>query len=272
MGRCRWSACCRPGALSPGCRDEHGGFVSQAMFRESHWRSVAKALSWRVAGSAATMLLVLVFTRRLALSLAVGGIEFVSKIALFWLHERVWDRLPYGKREVAPAVVWLTGLSGSGKSTVAEWVTAALRKRGYRVEYLDGDAVRSVFPQTGFSRPERIDHLRRIGFLAGTLERQGVFVIASFVSPYEEARQNVRRQCRSFVEVYVSTPLEVCERRDVKGLYARARRGEIPQFTGVSDPFEAPSHPEITIDTSVLSLEEAGGRILSYLERHHLRV
>ena len=245
--------------------------MSQAMFRETHTRSVAKALSWRLAGSAATMLLVFIFTRRLALSVAVGGVEFVGKIGLFWLHERVWDRLPYGKREVRPAVVWFTGLSGAGKSTLAEWVAGKLRQRGYRVEYLDGDAVRAVFPHTGFSREERVEHLRRIGFLAGILERQGVFVVASFVSPYEEARQFVRKQCRSFVEVYVSTPLEVCERRDVKGLYARARRGEISQFTGVSDPFEPPSGPELTIDTSGVSVEEAGGRILAYLERHHLR-
>lgn len=241
------------------------------MFRETHTRSVAKALSWRLAGSAATMLLVLIFTRRLALSLAVGGIEFVGKIGLFWLHERMWDRLPFGKKEVRPAVVWFTGLSGSGKSTLAMWVTEQLRRRGYRVEYLDGDAVRAVFPQTGFSRTDRVEHLRRVGFLAGTLERHGVFVIASFVSPYEEARQFVRGQCRSFVEVYVSTPLEVCERRDVKGLYARARRGEIPQFTGVSDPFEPPANPELTVDTSAVPVEEAGGRILAHLERHYLR-
>jgi adenylylsulfate kinase len=224
------------------------------MFRESHLRSIAKALSWRVAGSAATVLLVLVFTRRLSLSLAVGGIEFVGKIVLFWLHERVWDRLPFGKQEIRPAVVWFTGLSGSGKSTLASWVADVLRGRGYRVEYLDGDAVRAVFPQIGFSRTERVEHLRRIGFLAGILERQGVFVIASFVSPYAEARRFVRGQCQSFVEVY-----------------AKARRGEIAEFTGVTDPYEPPERPEITLDTSALSVDEAGGRILAYLEHTHLR-
>ena len=241
------------------------------MFRESHWRSIAKALSWRLAGSAVTVLLVLVFTRRLTLSLAVGGIEFFGKIVLFWLHERVWDRLPYGKQEIRPAVVWFTGLSGSGKSTLASWVADALRGRGYRVEYLDGDAVRAVFPETGFSRADRVEHLKRIGFLAGILERQGVFVIASFVSPYEEARQFVRGQCQSFIEVYVNTPLEVCERRDVKGLYAKARRGEIAEFTGVTAPYEPPKRPEITLDTSAMSVDDAGGRILASLEQTHLR-
>jgi len=245
--------------------------MSRAMFRETHTRSIAKAISWRVLGSMATMLLVLVFTRRLALSLAVGGIEFLAKIGLFWLHERAWDRLRFGKREIAPAVVWLTGLSGAGKSTLAVWLGDALRKRGFRVECLDGDAVRAIFPQTGFTRVEREEHLRRIGYLASKLEQNGVFVIASFVSPYESSRQFVRGLCRNFIEVYVSTPLAECERRDVKGLYARARRGEIRNFTGIDDPFEPPSRPELTVDTSALSVSEAGTRILEYLEQRYLR-
>ena len=245
--------------------------MSQAMFRETHTRSIAKAISWRVLGSVATMLLVLIFTKRLALSLAVGGIEFVSKIGLFWFHERIWDRLRFGKREIRPAVIWLTGLSGAGKSTLAAWLSEALRKRGFRVECLDGDAVRAIFPQTGFTPAERDEHLRRVGYLAGKLEDNGVFVVACFVSPYEKSRRFVRGLCRHFVEVYVSTPIEECERRDVKGLYARARRGELKHFTGIDDPFEPPTAPEVTVDTSRLSVEEAGGRILSYLEQHHLR-
>ena len=241
------------------------------MFRETHSRSIAKAISWRVLGSVATMLLVFVFTRRLQLSLAVGAVEFLAKIGLFWVHERAWDRLGFGKREVSPAVVWLTGLSGAGKSTLASWLIDALRARGFRVEGLDGDAVRAIFPQTGFTRVEREEHLRRVGYLAGKLEQNGVFVVASFVSPYEASRQFVRGLCRNFVEVYVSTPLAECERRDTKGLYARARRGELQHFTGIDDPFEAPSHPELTVDTSALSVAEAGGRILEYLEHKYLR-
>lgn len=241
------------------------------MFRETHSRSIAKAISWRVLGSVATMLLVFVFTRRLQLSLAVGAVEFLAKIGLFWVHERAWDRVRYGKREVSPVVVWLTGLSGAGKSTLASWLIDALRARGFRVEGLDGDAVRAIFPQTGFTRVEREEHLRRVGYLAGRLEQNGVFVVASFVSPYEASRQFVRGLCRNFVEVYVSTPLAECERRDTKGLYARARRGELQHFTGIDDPFEAPSHPELTVDTSALSVAEAGGRILAYLEHNYLR-
>ena len=156
-----------------------------------------------------------------------------------------------------PCVVWFTGLSGSGKSTIAERVVHELERAGLPVEYLDGDRVRAVFPATGFTREERDQHIRRIGFLASLLEKHGVIVVASFVSPYREARAFVRGLCRNFIEVHVATPLAECERRDVKGLYAKARRGEIPRFTGVSDPYEPPHKPELTIDTTKTPLEQA---------------
>jgi adenylylsulfate kinase len=220
-----------------------------------------------VLGTLATAGLVFIFTRRLVLSLAVGGLEFVSKIGLFWFHERVWDRLKFGKKQVDPAVIWFTGLSGSGKSTIANLVADRLRQRGLNVERLDGDSVRDIFPEIGFTRPERDAHVRRVGFLASKLEEHGVFVVGSFVSPYEESRQFVRSRCRSFIEVYVSTPLEECERRDVKGLYAKARRGEIKNFTGISDPYEPPKNPELVIDTRGMSVEAAGEQVLALLAR-----
>ncbi|MDP9145423.1 MAG: adenylyl-sulfate kinase [Actinomycetota bacterium] len=235
------------------------------MFRESHSRSVAKALSWRVLGTVATAGLVFIFTRRLSLSLAVGGLEFVSKIGLFWLHERAWDRSSFGKKEIRPAVLWFTGLSGSGKSTVADWVAEALVQRGLKVERLDGDKVRDIFPATGFSREERDAHIRRVGFLASKLEQHGVTVVASFVSPYAASRDFVRGLCRNFLEVHVSTPLAECERRDVKGLYARARKGELRQFTGIDDPYEAPTQPDLVVDTSAISVEDAGRQVLRLL-------
>jgi adenylylsulfate kinase len=237
------------------------------MFQETHSRSIAKALSWRVLGTLATAGLVFIFTKRLVLSLAVGGLEFVSKIGLFWFHERVWDRLKFGRKQIDPAVIWFTGLSGSGKSTIANLVADRLRQRGLNVERLDGDSVRDIFPEIGFTRPERDAHVRRVGFLASKLEEHGVFVVGSFVSPYEESRQFVRSRCRSFIEVYVSTPLEECERRDVKGLYAKARRGEIQNFTGISDPYEPPTNPELVIDTSGTTVEAAGEQVLAFLAR-----
>ncbi len=238
------------------------------MFRETHARSVAKALSWRVMGTIATSAIVFLFTKRLVVSLAVGGIEFLTKVGLFWLHERLWDRLRYGKQEVQPAVLWFTGLSGSGKSTIAGLVYEELKRKGYRVERLDGDSIREIFPETGFTRPERDRHLRRVGYLAGKLESNGVIVVASFVSPYADTRDFVRTRCRNFLEIYVSTPIDECERRDVKGLYAKARRGEIKNFTGIDDPYEPPAQPELSIDTRTVPAEQAASMVLSeYLKR-----
>jgi adenylylsulfate kinase len=167
-------------------------------------------------------------------------------------------------RPGAPApVLWFTGLSGSGKSTIATRVHEALVRRGADVEYIDGDALREVFPNTGFTRAEREEHLRRTGYMASRLAAHGVTVVTSFVSPYRESREFVRALCPRFVEVYVSTPLEECERRDVKGLYARARRGEIRNFTGLDDPYEPPEHPELTLDTRALSVEQCVEQVLA---------
>ena len=234
---------------------------------ETHARSVGKAVSWRILGTLATSTIVFIFTRKWGLSLFVGAMEFVSKIGLFWLHERVWDRLAYGRREARPSVVWFTGLSGSGKSTISTQVTAELVKRGHKVEHLDGDSVRAIFPATGFTRPDRDAHVRRVGFLASRLESHGVNVVASFVSPYMDSRDAVRAMCGSFVEVFVNTPLEICEQRDVKGLYARARRGEIANFTGINDPYEVPERAEVVIDTTKTSVDEAVAIIVAEVER-----
>lgn len=166
---------------------------------------------------------------------------------------------------IKSTVLWFTGLSGSGKSTISEKVFDILKKEGHRVEHLDGDAVRDIFPKTGFSRKERNEHIRRVGFLASRLQAHDVTVIASFISPYREARQFVRDLCGDFTEVWISTPLEVCERRDVKGLYEKARAGEIDNFTGIDDPYEEPENPELEIDTTHISVDEAVGRVLDYL-------
>lgn len=162
-------------------------------------------------------------------------------------------------------VIWFTGLSGAGKTTLAEKLAAYLKEKGEKCELLDGDTVRNIFPQTGFTKKERDEHVKRMGFLASMLERNGVTVLASFISPYRESRDFVRKMCGNFVEVYVSTSLEVCEKRDVKGLYKKARRGEIKSFTGIDDPYEAPLHPEITINTAEETVEESLEKLLNCL-------
>ena len=172
-----------------------------------------------------------------------------------------------GFRPPPPAVVWFTGLSGAGKTTIARVVRDRLLERGSPVELLDGDEIRAVFPTTGFSREQRDSHIRRVGDTAARLERHAVTSLVSLVSPYRASRDFVRGLCRQFVEVYVSTPLDECERRDTKGLYRQARAGEMSQLTGVDDPYEPPADPELTIDTRTMSPEEAADLIVSHLAR-----
>ncbi len=166
-----------------------------------------------------------------------------------------------------PCVIWFTGLSGAGKTTLAEKLVSYLRNSGVKCELLDGDTVRNIFPQTGFSKKDRDEHVKRMGFLASMLERNGVTVVASFISPYRESRDFVRGMCRNFVEVYVSTSLETCEKRDVKGLYKKARKGEITSFTGIDDPYEPPVQPEITIKTDNETVEESFEKLVGYLDK-----
>src|SRR4028119_1206418 len=147
--------------------------------------------------------------------------------------------------------LWFTGLSGAGETTIADIVEHELRERGRRVEVLDGDIVRTNLSKgLGFGREDRNTNVLRIGFVANLLARNGVSVIVSAISPYKEARDQVRRRIIDFVEVFVDAPLEVCAERDVKGLYAKAFSGEIPQFTGVSDPYEPPAAPDLTIKSA----------------------
>ena len=164
-------------------------------------------------------------------------------------------------------VLWFTGLSGSGKSTLADLVAAELRARGQKVERLDGDIMRQVFPKTGFDRASRDEHIRRVGFLASRLEHHGVIVIASFISPYRQSRDFVRGLCDHFVEIHVKASLEECARRDVKGLYKKVQNGEIGQFTGISDPYEEPENPEIVVNTELQSPEECVNTIMNYISR-----
>jgi len=164
-----------------------------------------------------------------------------------------------------PAVIWLTGLPASGKSTIAEGVMEYLSKNDVRAEHLDGDIVRKMFPQTGFSKEERDKHIRRVGHLAAMLEKHDVTVVASFISPYREARQFVRSLCRNFIEIHISTPLGVCEQRDPKGLYAKARKGEIKEFTGIDDPYEEPTDPELRIDTTDQTVEESVQIVVDFI-------
>jgi len=163
--------------------------------------------------------------------------------------------------------LWFTGLSGSGKSTISERVALRLQKMGIPIEILDGDVVRTNLSKgLGFSREDRDDNIKRVGFVCHLLTRNGIPNIASVISPYRAARDFNRQKIKSFVEVYVACPVEVCAERDVKGLYKKAQAGEITGFTGVNDPYEEPLSPEITCHTDKESIDECVEKVLTGLK------
>ena len=165
--------------------------------------------------------------------------------------------------------LWFTGLSGAGKSTITNILEKRLKDAGLKVEVLDGDVVRTHLSKgLGFSKEDRDTNIRRIGYVASLLSRNGVIVISAAISPYRDIRNEVREMHENFVEVFAKCPLEIVEKRDVKGLYKKARAGEIPQFTGVSDPYEEPINPEILVETHKGAPEESADKIIKWLKEH----
>jgi len=163
--------------------------------------------------------------------------------------------------------LWFTGLSGAGKSTISGILEKRLRDAGAKVEVLDGDAVRENLSKgLGFSKEDRDINIRRIGFVCGLLSRNGVIAIAAAISPYRAVRDEVRSHIHNFIEIYVECPIEVVTDRDVKGLYKKAIKGEIGQFTGVSDPYEPPLHPEVVVHSASETPEESAEKVWAKLE------
>lgn len=188
---------------------------------------------------------------------------------IYPIYDKMMTRLDretlLGQRGI---MVWFTGLSGSGKSTIALGVERELYKRGILCRVLDGDNIRSgINRNLGFTAEERVENIRRIAEIGKLFVETGIVTLAAFISPTAQSRRMASEiiGTEDFREVYVSTPLTVCEQRDVKGLYARARRGEIADFTGISAPFEAPEHPDLRLDTSILTLEESVNKVLELI-------
>lgn len=163
--------------------------------------------------------------------------------------------------------VWFTGLSGAGKTTITKALAEKLKADGYALEILDGDIVRENLTKgLGFSKADRDENIRRIGFVSHLLTRHGVIVLVSAISPYREIREEVRKKIGDFVEIFVNAPLAICEKRDVKGLYQRARAGEIRQFTGIDDPYEPPLNPEVECRTDREELSESLAKVIGKLQ------
>ncbi len=185
------------------------------------------------------------------------------------VHHRMARESRWAANGHSGGVLWLTGLSGAGKSTLAFEVEKRMFEEGYQVYVLDGDNIRyGLSSDLGFSPEDRVENIRRVGEIAALFADAGSVVVTAFISPYRHDRELARQAMSdSFHEVYLSAGLDVCEGRDPKGLYKKARRGEIPEFTGVSAPYEAPEHPELTIDTGELTVEESMQVLLEYAGR-----
>jgi len=163
-------------------------------------------------------------------------------------------------------VVWFTGIPSAGKTTLSKRVQSELQAAGYKVELLDGDLLRrQLSKDLGFTKADRDENIRRIGSVAGELAQTGVLVLVAAIAPYRSARDEVRRKLGEFAEVYVNAPLTVCESRDVKGLYHRARLGEVKGLTGIDDPYEPPLHPEVECRTDLETIEESTRKVIEYV-------
>ena len=235
---------------------------------ETRKRSILKAISWRTWATITTAIIVFIFTGEFALAVTVGLLEVFAKIGLYFFHERLWQKISFGKKEIPSFVLWFTGLPASGKKALAEEVYKNLRKDKLKVERLDSLDVRPLFPETGFTPDEVNRHVKRAGHLCAMLEKNGVIVIASFVSPYLSSREFARKISANFIEVYMDTTVEACEKRDGKGHYQKARDGEYRFFPGVDVAYEKPQSAEIVIDVENTSLEESTQQVVQYLKKH----
>jgi adenylylsulfate kinase len=237
---------------------------------ETKKRSILKAISWRTCATLTTAVLVFTFTGQFAIAITIGCLEVFAKMALYFFHERLWQKVGFGKKEVPAFVLWFTGLPASGKKALADAVYCRLQNDKLKAERLDSLDVRPLFPETGFSYEEVNTHVCRSGHLCSMLEKNGVIAVASFVSPFRESREFVRKQARNFVEVYMESTAEACEQRDEKGHYGKARRGEFHNFPGIDVEYEVPDNPEIVIPIDEISVDEAVDRIVSYLKKNIL--
>jgi adenylylsulfate kinase len=241
------------------------------MYKETNKRSIAKGISWRIIATSTTILIVYFFFDRLDLAIAAGMMETVLKVGLYWIHERAWFKIHWGKQRIEPFNLWFTGLPLSGKTTIANKVYDELEKLQIPLERLDSKDIRELIPDIGFDRPSRNRHMHRIGFLIQKLQKNSISTVASFVSPYRESRKAIREMVKNNVVVYLKADISICQARDYKGVYVKAFAGELENFTGVSDVYEEPQHAEIVIDTENMSADEATEIIVKYIKKHYVK-
>jgi adenylylsulfate kinase len=268
-------------------------------------RHIAKSISWRILGTVDTVILGFIITGKLSTGLKIGGLELFTKILLYFLHERIWLKIPFGQPRYVERqrrsdtsetnlfrqdfaisrndrqelsghkafTIWLTGLSGSGKSTLSSALDKWFHEQKIRSFIIDGDNTRmGINSDLNFTREGRKENIRRVAELCRLFNEAGVVVISSFISPFQSDRESARQIIGddSFKEVYVAASLEKCMSRDVKGLYTKAKEGKIKDFTGLTSPYEAPTDPDLIINTDVQSTEESFETLRNWLMRQEI--
>ncbi|MDX2426254.1 MAG: adenylyl-sulfate kinase [Cycloclasticus sp.] len=241
------------------------------MYKETNKRSIVKGITWRVLATTTTMVIVYIFFGRLDLAIATGLIESVFKIGLFWLHEKAWFKVRWGRKRIDPFNLWFTGLPLSGKTTIADKVFDELLKIDIPLERIDSKDIRDLIPDIGYTREDRNRHMHRIGNLICTLQKNSISTVASFVSPYKESRGAIREMVKNNIVVYVKADVETCKARDYKGAYAKALSGEFKNFPGVDEVYEAPQRAEIVIDTDTMGVDEAVAVIVKYVKKNYIK-
>lgn len=241
------------------------------MYKETNLRSIVKGISWRIVATATTIVIVYFFFGRLDLAIAAGMIETVLKIVLYWLHERLWFKIHWGRKKIVPFNLWFTGLPLSGKSTIADKVYNKLQTFHIPVERIDSKDIRSLIPDIGFTREDRNRHLLRVAHLVKTLQNNAISTVCSFVSPYDETRKTIRLSVENTIVVYIHAKIETCMKRDYKGVYRKALEGKLRNFTGVDDIYEIPQDADIVIDTESTDPDTAADLIVDYIKKRYLK-
>jgi len=241
------------------------------MYKETNIRSIVKGITWRVVATTTTMTIVYLFFGNIELAVATGLLETVAKVGLYWGHEKIWQKVRWGRKKIEPFNLWFTGLPLSGKTTIADKVYEKLQKLDIPLERIDSKDIREMFPNAGFSKNERNRHIKRIGHLVQTLQKNSISTVCSFVSPYRESRKLIREMVKNNIVVYIKADIEECKKRDYKGVYEKALSGEIKNFTGISDVYEEPQHAEIVIDTTKIGIDEAVRIIIKYVKKEYIK-
>jgi adenylylsulfate kinase len=240
------------------------------MYKDGNRRSLAKGVSWRFFATSTTIIIVFVFFGRVDLAIAAGMVETVAKVILYWIHERIWLDIRWGRKRIEPFCLWFTGLPLSGKTTVADRVFSELKKNDIPIERLDSKDIRDLIPDIGYTRQDRNRHLLRVAHLIRTLQKNSISTVASFVSPYEETRKTIKKMARNCLVVYLQADIDTCRARDYKGVYKKADAGELIRFTGITDVYEEPTEADIVIDTREIPVDKAVEIILEEIAQRRL--